>query len=192
MKRRRNKIRSQRGQLNPFANSFNNVAGTSITGYLQNLSGQQQGANQTSGSQANTYGAGQQGLQDQLGGLYSRYLGGNVPTSFTEPQAAFNAFNTDFTNNTEPGLVAQYGAGSPQIGAQRADAQQRLAAGLYQNGISNYSNALGQGNAYAMTPTGQTSTGTGATQATNDQQVQGAQAGGIGSILSVLAQLFGL
>src|ERR1700677_4394170 len=107
--RKRKGIRNQKGQsgigsilsrlFGGFGGSTSGAGGTggttpsSITGYLQNLTNDQTGGNQTAGTAANTYGAGQTGLQGQLGGLFGSYLNGNVPTSFTEPQAAITSAN---------------------------------------------------------------------------------------------------
>ena len=125
-------------------------------------------ANAGSSATANTYGAGQTALQNQLGGLYSSYLNGQIPSSFTNPQPAINAYNTNFQTSVAPGLAAQYGAGSPVIGSQNALGLAQLQGNLYNTGVQNYTNALTAGSNYGLTPIGNTGA-TAGQSATADQ-----------------------
>src|SRR5271165_2708010 len=87
----------------------------------QNQATTQQSANTgaTTGTQANNYNAGQLALQNQLASTLPGFIsGGTVPTAFTAPPAAFQNLNNQLTNQVNPAIAAQYGAGSPQIGAQ--------------------------------------------------------------------------
>ena len=127
----------------------------------QNTTQQNASTGATTGTQANTYNAGQQALQNQLSQLLPGYIqGGTIPTAFTAPPAAFQNLNNQLTNQVNPAIAAQYGAGSPQIGAQDALAQTNLAAQLYQAGVQNYTGALGLAGNLAYNPIGQNTTGT--------------------------------
>ena len=143
----------------------------------------------TAQQQANTYTPGQQSLQNSLPGSFATALGGTVPTTFTAPQAAFDAYNTNFRNYVEPGIAAQYGAGSPQIGQQQMLGNMDLAAQLYQTGQSNYLNYLNSASQYAFTPTGQNLNNVQG----QDWQGQGNQNGYAGNNMlgSLLSQLMG-
>ena len=136
-------------------------------------------------NQQNQFSGGQLNLQNLLPSLYSSFLQGNIPSSFTSPSAPFAAYNSNFQNYVAPGLAAQYGAGSPQIGAQQAMGNQQLAGNLYQQGVSNYGNALSNAGGYGLTPTGYNTqqAGTG----TTNQYGQGA--GQTTTSSSILGQL---
>jgi hypothetical protein len=119
----------------------------------QSQTGQQ--ANQGTSQQQNTFTPGQTALQGQLGGLYSALLGGNIPSSFTNPAAATTAYNSNFNTQVAPGLASQYGAGSPVIGSQNALGLAQLQGNLYNTGVQNYTNALTAGSNYGLgMPTG--------------------------------------
>jgi hypothetical protein len=135
-----------------------NTTGTATTTQSSN-------ANQQ-GSQTNTYLPWQQQLQGQVGQAQENMLSGNVPTSFTNPQATTQAYMDNFNQYVAPELAAQYGAGSPAIGATLSSGLTNLAATNYEQGISNYGNAINSAAGTALTPTGQTSAGTQATQGT--------------------------
>jgi hypothetical protein len=114
--------------------------------------GQVQGGN-TNAQQ--TYTPGQTDTQGQLGGLWQSFMQGNIPSSFTNPAAATNAYNTNFQTQVAPGLAAQYGAGSPVIGSQNALGLAQLQGNLYNTGVNNYQGALSGGSNYALgMPTG--------------------------------------
>lgn len=117
-----------------------------------------QGASDTSGTgvAANTYTPAQQALQQQLGNAYSQYVAGTVPSSFTAPQQVIDQWKREFNNFVTPGLSAQYGAGSPQIGEQQSFGLGHLLASLYGQGYSAYGNALGGASNFAMSPVGKT------------------------------------
>ena len=132
----------------------------------QQTAGNQQG--QTAGATANQYTPAQQQLQSQLGGNYSQYMSGQVPTSFTAPPQVIGQYEQEFNNFVAPGLATQYGAGSPQIGEQASFGLGNLLANQYQQGLSNYNNAMSGASNYAMTPVG-----TQQAQNTNQQNVQG-------------------
>lgn len=99
--------------------------------------------------------AAQSGYFNNLGGFISGTQ--QVPAYMTAPPQVFQAYNDAFNKFVAPGIAAQYGAGSPQIGAQQSFGNEQLAAQLYQSGITNWMDALGlQGNA-AFNPQGQNS-----------------------------------
>jgi len=143
--------------------------------YVPYMSGTYSGTTgQTTGGNTGTYQQytpGQQALQGNLGSLYQNILAGQIPSSFTNPQAAINAYNTNFQQSVAPQLAAQYGAGSPQIGSQNALGLAQLQGNLYNTGVQNYLGALGQGTNYALgMPVGQT--GSYGQQALGSQQGQ--------------------
>ena len=163
-----------------------------VTGYAELLNNQQQSNQATTNLQSNQYNAGQQQLQSQLGAGYSGYLSGQIPQSFTAPQQVVDNFTHTYQNNVVPGLVAQYGAGSPQIAGQYGNALANLYSNLYQTGVANYGNALSGAAGYATTPMGQSQAGTGAANANTDQTVAGAQASGYGSLIPLILAALGL
>lgn len=162
----------------------------------QNAQGSSTGTANSQVSNQNQYSADQQALQSQLAGQYGGLISGQsqIPAYFTAPQQVFDAFNTNFTKNVEPGIAAQFGAGSPQIGAQRSFGNQQLAAQLYQGGISNYLNSLGAANNFAMTPQGtigsSNTANQGSNQYENDQGTMGIQSNQFGQ--GLLALLLGM
>lgn len=106
---------------------------------------------------SNVYTPGQTSLQGNLGNLWSSFLGGNVPSSFTNPAAATTAYQSNFNTQVAPGLAAQYGAGSPAIGSANALGLANLQGQLYNTGVNNFLSALGGGSNYALgLPTGTT------------------------------------
>jgi hypothetical protein len=121
-----------------------------------NTSQSSSGTGQT--NQQNTYLPWQQQLQSQVAGAEGNLLAGNVPTSFTNPQAATQAYMNNFNQYVAPELASQYGAGSPAIGASLNSGLTNLAATEYQQGLQNYSNVLGGAQSAALTPTGQSGT----------------------------------
>jgi hypothetical protein len=140
---------------------------------------QQQQYNQSSvqgasGTTNNAYTAGQTGLQNNLGSMWQSLLSGNIPSSFTNPAAATNAYQSNFQTQVAPGLAAQYGAGSPVIGSQNALGLAQLQGNLYNSGVNNFLGAMGSGTNYALGMP----TGTGSTQAQSGQS-SGSQTTGI-------------
>lgn len=125
--------------------------------------------------QQNTFTPGQTGVQNNLGGLWQSFMQGNIPSSFTNPAAATNAYNTNFDTQVAPGLAAQYGAGSPVIGSQNALGLANLQGQLYNTGVGNFLGALGGGTNYALgMPTGASgSSNQQATQVGNQNQQGG-------------------
>lgn len=154
--------------------------------YSQGTAQSQTGSNASTAQ--NTYTPGQTDLQGNLGQLYQQLLGGNIPSSFTNPAAATNAYNSNFNTQVAPGLAAQYGAGSPVIGSQNALGLAQLQGNLYNSGVQNYTNALGQGTQYALSPTG--TSGTGVNNQSSTAQSAGQQNTNINP-LAYLAQLLG-
>jgi hypothetical protein len=133
----------------------------------------------------NTYSPGQQQLQGNLGNLWQSFLSGNIPSSFTNPQAAINAYNTNFQTSVAPGMAAQYGAGSPAIGSANALGLAQLQGQLYNTGVNNFLGALGGGTNYALgMPTGQ--------QGSYGSQAAGQYSGTQTSQINPLALLAGL
>jgi len=155
-----------------------------VKGYVpyQQQQYNQSGVQGASGTTANTFTPGQTGVQNNLGGLWSSFLQGNIPSSFTNPAAATNAYQSNFQTQVAPGLAAQYGAGSPVIGSQNALGLAQLQGNLYNTGVNNFLGALGGGSNYALGMP----TGTGSTQAGLNQS-QGTQTTGINP-LAFLAQ----
>ena len=146
----------------------------------------QSGSSSSSGVQANQYNAGQMALQNQLSGTLSNYLStGNTPSGFTNNPAAVQNLNNQLNNQTNPAIAAQFGAGSPQIGAQDALAQTNLAAQNYQFGVSAYQQALGGASNMAYTPIGQTQSQSGQSSAS------GSSVSGSGYGTSLLSLLLG-
>ena len=88
----------------------------------------------------------------------------------TAPPAAFKAFNDEFNQYAAPGIAAQFGAGSPQEGAQQTMGNEQLAANLYQSGTQNWLNGLGLLGNNAYNAVGQTNNGstTSTTQSTSE------------------------
>lgn len=157
--------------------------------YMQTTQSQAaQQANTGAQQQQNTYTPGQSDVQGSLGGLYQQLLGGNIPSSFTNPAAATNAYNSNFQTQVAPGLAAQYGAGSPQIGSQQALGLAQLQGNLYNSGVQNYMGALGQESNYALgMPTGASST----TQGQGATAQQGVSSTGTNPLIFLLSSLLG-
>jgi hypothetical protein len=162
-----------------------NINTTGVSNTNQSSSGNQQ--------QANTYLPWQQQMQGQVAGAQSNLLAGNVPTSLTNPQASTQAYMQNFNQYVAPELAAQYGAGSPAIGASLSSGLTNLAAQNYQAGVSNYQNAINSAQTGALTPTGQTgqqaTQGTGTTTSTQEMtelldMLQASQSNG-GSVSSL-------
>jgi hypothetical protein len=128
----------------------NNVTAVSNANTTQNS----QGTGQS--QQSNTYLPWQQQLQGQLGQAEGNLLSGNVPSSYTNPQAATSAYMNNFNQYVAPELAAQYGAGSPAIGASLNSGLTNLAAQTYQQGFSNYGNAVSAAATPALTAVGAT------------------------------------
>lgn len=143
----------------------------------------------TSGTtSANTYNAGQQGLQNQLGTNYQNLINNGAPSSYTAPTATTNAYNQNFFNNLEPQLVAEYGAGSPQIGSQYSQGLVNLLGNTYQTGQGLYNTALNSAASYGTTPIG--STGNSTLSNLLNQNYSGSSGTGIaGSLLTTLLSL---
>lgn len=166
---------------------------TSTTFYNANTTGTTGQTGTTGSNQANAYTPGQQQLQQLLPSALQGIITGqqNVPSSFTAPQQVFDAYHSNF-NQAEPGMVAQYGAGSPQIGSQRSLGDQQLAASLYQTGQGNYLNYLNSAQQGAYTPVGSASNANVNYNWQNDSRVDGSTGDSIyGSILSQLLHALG-
>jgi hypothetical protein len=133
-------------------NELGNQNQTAFGGSSTSTSSQGTGNTQ----QQNTYLPWQQQLQGQVGQAESNLLSGNVPTSFTNPQATTQAYMNNFNQYVAPELAAQYGAGSPAIGASLNSGLTNLAAQNYQQGITNYGNAVSSAAGTGLTATGQT------------------------------------
>ena len=118
-------------------------------------------ANQSTSTQQNTFTPGQQQVQGNLGNLWQSFLQGNIPSSFTNPAAATNAYNSNFNQNIAPGLASTYGAGSPQIASNNALGLAQLQGNLYNTGVNNFMSALTSGSNYGLTPTGATGSNAG-------------------------------
>lgn len=153
--------------------------------------GANQGVSGTNGTQQqqNQFNPGQQGLQGSLGGMYQNFLSGQVPQSFTAPPQVLDAYKQYFQNQVAPGIAAQYGAGSPQMGAQQTNGLTQLLANLYQQGMSNYGNVLGGASSYALNPTGYNQSQNQGTQYQNQSAENYNQT--TYSPLSILMQLLG-
>ena len=67
----------------------------------------------------------------------------------------FQAYNDAFNKYVAPGIASQYGAGSPQLGAQQSFGNEQLAAQLYQSGLGNFLQGQQLLGGYAFTPQGQ-------------------------------------
>lgn len=151
-----------------------------------------QTAQQTAGNQGqtsqNVYSPGQTALQGNLSGLYQQLLSGQIPSSFTNPQPAIDAYKNNFNSQVAPGLAANYGAGSPAIASQQALGLSQLQGQLYNSGVQNYTNALGQGAQYALSPTGALNNQTSNTS--SQQNSQGQQTVGANPLI-FLANLLG-
>lgn len=148
------------------ASGFNTVG--QIAGANNNTSAtsaaQQQ---QSTGNTSNTYNQGQTDLQGSLPSFYNNLLSGNIPSSFTTPQAPVTAYEQNFQSMQAPSLALNGGSGSPMIAGQEAQGLAQLQSNLYQQGASNYMNALGGATNNAFTATG----------ANNSQDGSGAQTG---------------
>ena len=174
---------------NPFSTvtTTNGTQNTDTTGNSSNTGNQ-------AGSTTNQYGANQQALQSQLPSLYQSLLAGNIPSSFTAPQAAIDNYNQQFQNWTAPQLALKGGAGSPMIAANQAMGLSNLMSNLYQQGVGNYTNALGSANQNAFQAIGANTTGntssTGTTAGTNDTTTDQTQTQ-TNPLLQQLLQLIG-
>lgn len=143
---------------------------TTLSGQLGGNSGnqatQQQGAN--TGQSRAYFSPEQLAAQQNVLGNLSGYLSGqqSIPAYMTAPPEVFQAYNSAFDKYVKPGIAAQYGAGSPQIGGQQSYGNMQLAAQLYQGGLQNYLGAMGMYGNLAFNPQGQN------TQAANAAQGQ--------------------
>lgn len=121
----------------------------------------------------NQYTDAQKALQSQLGTQIGGMIAGTeqIPNSWTTaPQAAFDNLNNQLNNQVNPMLAAQYGAGSPQIGASNRLAQTALAAELYPMQMGFYQNLLGQAGQLAYNPIGANTTNQTNTTGVQNQQ----------------------
>lgn len=135
--------------------STTQTGGQNVTGVSNaNTNQQSTGTGQT--NQQNTYLPWQQQVQGEVGQAENNLLSGNVPTSFTNPQAATQAYMNNFNEYVAPELASEYGAGSPAIGASLNSGLTNLAAQTYQQGFANYGNAISGAANTGLTATGQT------------------------------------
>ncbi|HEY9678857.1 MAG TPA: hypothetical protein V6C76_12685 [Drouetiella sp.] len=95
----------------------------------------------------------QLGLQGQAGNLMNQLLTGNT-SQFGLPQAVWDAANMNFNNQEAPQLAAQYGSGSPAIGAAQQQLTLQLAGLAGQNQTSNALNTFNAAANYAFNPIG--------------------------------------
>lgn len=158
-------------------------AGGSTTVYgsatLNNGTQNVNAANTGVGSARSYFSPEQLAAQSQYFNTLGGYLNGTsqVPAYMTAPPQVFQAYNDAFNKYVKPGIASQYGAGSPQIGAQQSFGNEQLAAQLYQSGLSNYLQGLGlQGNA-AFNPQGQNTTNNTLGQTQTQNQQTGYEAG---------------
>lgn len=138
------------GTFQPAYNGY-----TSINANYQNQNGTQQ-QNTLTGQQSQ-FTPQQQAAQSQaLSGL-SGFVSGQsqVPAYMTAPPQVFQAYNDAFQKFVAPGIAAQYGAGSPQIGAQQSFGNEQLASNLYQQGVQNWLAGQAQLGNLAYTAVGQ-------------------------------------
>ena len=145
-------------------------------------------------TQANTYTAPQQAAQTALLNQLSGFTAGTstAPTSLTNPTQLQTAANDAFNQWTAPGIAAQFGAGSPQIGQQQAMMDEQLAAQNYQAGVNQYLTGNNQLQNAAFNTMGQTSTGTSANSANNNNEGVSAAITGAPGTASVLSAILGL
>jgi hypothetical protein len=146
---------------------------TTINAGLQ--TSQQNAQSQSQGLNRNVYTPEQQALQNQLLNHLGGYISGQtqVPAYMTAPPQVFQAYNDAFQKSVAPGIAAQYGAGSPQIGAQQSFGNEQLAAQLYQSGLTNWLAGLGLAGNLAYNSVGQNS----AAQGNQNNQQNGANVG---------------
>ena len=130
----------------------------------------QQGTSQGQNQQNNQYTPEQQAAQNQLLNQLMSYLSGgsSAPGWMTAPPEAFKAYNDAFNQYVAPGIATQYGAGSPQIGAQQMMGNEQLAANLYSTGISQWLSGAGALSNAAFTAVGQNTASQG--QSTSNAQ----------------------
>lgn len=153
--------------------------------YMQTTQSQT-GSTANTGAQQNlnTFTPGQTQTQGNLGNLWQSFMQGNIPSSFTTPQAPMNAFTSNYNQNIAPQVASTYGAGSPVNASNEALQMQQMQGNLYNTGVQNYSNAMTGGTNYALgMPIGANSAtqGQGAT-ASNGQST---------SMMGLLAALLG-
>jgi len=116
-----------------------------------------------------------------------------VPTALTNPAGLQQAANDAFNQYATPGIAAQYGAGSPQIGAQQSMMDEQLAAQNYQSGVNNYLSGNNMLSNSAYNAVGQTGTGTGTQSANNNNYGASAQVyGNAQSLISSILAAMGL
>lgn len=159
-----NAVAPSTGILNAFIQNGNNQGVTNT---------QNTGAGINNTQQMNQYTDAQRALQSQLGTQIGGLISGTqqIPQNWmTAPQAAFDNLNNQLNNQVNPMLAAQYGAGSPQIGAQDRLAQTDLAARLYPMQMGFYQNLLGQAGQLAYNPIGANTQNQTNTQGLQNQQ----------------------
>ena len=147
----------------------------------------------TANTQANTYTAGQQGVQGNIASTASNLLSGDI-SQFMPTPAVTDYANYEF-NKMAPQIAAQYGAGSNQINAQQQALMLGLTAQGQQNAYSNGAAAINAASNFAMTPVGVNQTGQQAstaqgTAAQNQNTTQATQSVDYGGLLDLLG--FGL
>lgn len=125
----------------------------------QAQAGQTNTANQA--SQLPVFTQGQENLQGQAGSLMNQILTGDT-SQFGLPQATYDAAFANFNNYQAPQLAAQYGSGSPAIGAAQQNLQLQLAGMAGQQQTSNALGAFNSAAQYAFQPVGQNAASVGA------------------------------
>jgi|GEM_PF-3785296 len=116
----------------------------------------QNGSQSGNTSQSNLFTPGQQGLQGQAAQFASNLLNGQVPAEMGLPQAVWDQAVYNFKQNVLPQLAAQYGAGSPVIGARMNELVMQLTSQSAQNAMSNANQAFANAANWAIQPIGQT------------------------------------
>jgi hypothetical protein len=158
----------------------------SLAGSVNNTNNLQNTAQ--TGTNANLYNSQQQALQGALPGDYSSLLSGQIPTSYTAPQALINQYTNDFQNYQQPGIANQYGAGSPQISSQYNQGMVNLLGNQYNAGTTNYMNALSGAGNTAFQALGSSASGNTGTNLNQNTQAGTAQTNTISPLLQQLLQ----
>jgi hypothetical protein len=157
---------TQNGDINTIGSGSNNAT----TNTQQGMTGSSTAANNGTGTSTNNYLPWQQALGAQAGQQSSDFLTtGQLPGTFGAPPQVTQAFTQAWQNGVEPQLSAQYGQGSPALGASLAHGLEQLDAQVYQNQSGDFANAIGAEGRLALNPVGVTSSTTNNSTATNSQ-----------------------
>jgi hypothetical protein len=182
---------AQGGNQSQTGNVNQSTQGSTASSYSGQSGGQQQGTT------AGIYSPQQQAAQGTTGTAITNYLNtGILPGNFGNDAQQDAAYNSAYQQYVAPQLAAQYGAGSPAIGAQEAQGLQQLNANLYSTQLGAFNNATNQAMSYGFTPTGTTNTGTesanqSGTQASNWQGSNNQALSDLTSLSNITASLSG-